>query len=152
VLYRLADVHVAFATREVLRGVDFQHNPGEKLILLGRNGCGKTTLVRVIEGSQEIESGVLERARNLEIAVLVQRLQAAPGTTVLDFCLSALPGLHEIEAEIAGLEADPSAASGVAVARLHELHEQYDQRSTPCPAASAPVPPWPGLCSHRPRC
>jgi ATP-binding cassette subfamily F protein 3 len=126
VLYRLADVHVAFATREVLRGVDFQHNPGEKLILLGRNGCGKTTLVRVIEGSQEIESGVLERARNLEIAVLVQRLQAAPGTTVLDFCLSALPGLHEIEAEIAGLEADPSAASGVAVARLHELHEQYD--------------------------
>ncbi|MGV8042006.1 MAG: ABC-F family ATP-binding cassette domain-containing protein [Thermoanaerobaculaceae bacterium] len=123
-LYRLDEVRVAFGSREVLRGASLQHNPGEKLVLLGRNGCGKTTLLRVIQGEQEVESGAVERARGLEIAQVEQRLLVDPATPVLTFCLQAFGPLLEVEAEIARLETQPG---GVVAERLHELHEQLEK-------------------------
>ncbi len=124
-LYRLEDVRVAFAAREVLRGVSFQHNPGERLVLLGRNGCGKTTLLRVLLGQQEVESGVVEMARDLDIACLEQILSAPPDTRVLDHCLGAFGRLLEVEAELAAIEAHPDGER--AAARIHELHEELEK-------------------------
>lgn len=123
-LYRLDDVRVAFGGREVLRGVSLQQDPGEKLVLLGRNGGGKTTLLRVVTGEQEVDAGVVERARGLDIAQVEQRLVADPATPVLTFCLQAFGPLLAIEAEIARLEAEGGDA---AAQRLHELHEQIER-------------------------
>jgi len=124
VLYRLDEIRVVFGSREVLTGVSLQHNPGEQLVLLGRNGCGKTTLLRVIQGEQQVESGNVERARGLDIARVEQRLQVAPETPILTFCLQAFGPLLEVEAAIARLERQPGEA---AAARLHELHEQIEK-------------------------
>jgi ATP-binding cassette subfamily F protein 3 len=127
VLYRLEHVRVAFGSREVLRDVTLQHNPGEKLILLGRNGTGKTTLLRVIAGDQEIEGGLVERARGLESGRIDQLPSLGAGETVLDFCLGAFPRVREIEGHLATLE-DGGAAGGEEEAiRLHELHEAYER-------------------------
>jgi len=123
-LYRVENVHVAFARREVLRGATFQHNPGEKLVLLGRNGCGKTTLLRVITGEQEPDSGVVERVRGLEVARVEQRLLADPATPVLEFCMGAFGPLLAVEAEITSLQSQPGEA---AAARLQQLHDQLEQ-------------------------
>jgi ATP-binding cassette, subfamily F, member 3 len=123
-LYRVEDVQVSFARREVLRGATFQHNPGEKLVLLGRNGCGKTTLLRVITGEQEPDSGLVERARGLEVARVEQRLLVDPATLVLEFCLGAFGPLLEVEAEITSLQSQPGEA---AAARLQQLHDQLEQ-------------------------
>jgi ATP-binding cassette, subfamily F, member 3 len=125
VLYRLDDVKVAFAAREVLRGVSFQHNPGEKLVLLGRNGCGKTTLLKVLMGQQEVESGAVERARDLEIACLEQILSAPPSTRVLDYCLEAFGRLLEVEAELQALQEHPDGE--LAAGRIHELHDELEK-------------------------
>lgn len=124
-LYRLEDVWVSFASRDVLRGATIQHNPGDRLLLLGRNGCGKTTLLRVIQGEQAVESGRVERARGLEIAQVEQRLLVDPATTVLDFCLGAFGPLLTIEAEITRLQLVPGE---LATARLQELHDEFEQR------------------------
>ena len=96
-LYRLQGVTLSFSGRPVLCGATLQHNPGEKLLLLGRNGSGKTTLLRVIAGELEPDGGVVERASGFAVARLEQRLAAPPGILVLDYCLSALPLLVEVE-------------------------------------------------------
>jgi ATP-binding cassette subfamily F protein 3 len=126
-LYRLENVHVSFGGRAVLRGASLQHNPGEKLLLLGRNGCGKTTLLRVIAGELNPDSGSFERARGLDVARLEQRLEAPAGTVVLDYCLSALPRLIEIEETLALLAPRLSEGDGEEAARYHVLQEEFER-------------------------
>ncbi len=126
-LYRLSGVTLSFAGRPVLRGVDLQHNPGEKLLLVGRNGSGKTSLLRIVAGELEADGGTVERAGGLEISRLEQILTAPASVTVLDFCLSAVPRVQAIERELEELERGAAARDEGAMAHLHELHEEYDR-------------------------
>jgi ATP-binding cassette subfamily F protein 3 len=126
-LYRLEGVELSFAARRVLCGASLQHNPGEKLLLLGGNGSGKTTLLRVVAGELEPDSGTVARASGFETARLEQILEPQPGTSVLDYCLSGLPRLLEVEREIA--EMAPRLASGepALIAEHHRLHEELER-------------------------
>jgi spermidine/putrescine transport system ATP-binding protein len=56
-LLRLEGVKKNFGTTEVLRGIDLNVNKGEFITILGSSGCGKTTLLRVIAGLEEIGEG-----------------------------------------------------------------------------------------------
>ena len=126
-LYRLDGVRVSFGGREVLRGVCLQHEVGEKLALLGRNGCGKTTLLRLIGGEIEPDGGVVERSRAFRVARVEQHLANNAATEVLDFCLGAFEGLLAIEREIAALEGESGRDGEAALERLHELHEAFER-------------------------
>jgi ATP-binding cassette, subfamily F, member 3 len=126
-LYRLDGVGLSFSGRPVLRGVSLQHNPGEKLLLLGRNGSGKTTLLRVIAGELEPDGGTVEWASGFAVARLEQRLEAPPGTAVLDYCLSALPRLVEIEREIAELEPRLGSGEPGLISAHHRLQEEFER-------------------------
>src|SRR3972149_1187927 len=106
-LYRLEGVELSFRRLPVLCGASLQHNPGEKLLLLGRNGSGKTTLLRVIAGELEPDSGDVEWASGFAAACVEQRLEAPPGTSGLDYCLSALPRLAQVERELEELGPRP---------------------------------------------
>ena len=53
---KLNDVSVSFADKVVLSHINFEVNQGEKIAIIGRNGCGKTTLLKVIMGEQEIDT------------------------------------------------------------------------------------------------
>jgi len=125
VLVRLQGVQVSFGPRDVLRGVDLQHNPGEKLSLLGRNGTGKTTLLRVIAGDLEPDGGVVEWARGVEIARLEQLLAAAGNPTVLEFCRQAFAAVLAVERELEQVTRELAGGSAEAVARHAELHEEW---------------------------
>jgi len=126
-LYRLEGVELSFAARRVLCGASLQHNPGEKLLLLGRNGSGKTTLLRVVAGQLDPDRGTVARASGFETARLEQILEPQPGTSVLDYCLSGLPRLLEVERAIA--EMAPRLASGESalIAEHHRLHEELER-------------------------
>ena len=50
ILISAQDVQKSFGTHEVLKGVSFSLQKGEKMGLVGVNGCGKTTLMRIISG------------------------------------------------------------------------------------------------------
>ena len=126
-LYRLEGVELSFAGRPVLRGASLQHNPGEKLLLLGRNGSGKTTLLRVIAGELEPDSGRVEWATGFAAVHVEQRLEAPPGRTILDYCLSALPRLAEVERELAGLAPRLAGGEPALIAEHHRLQEEVER-------------------------
>ncbi|SEG42309.1 iron complex transport system ATP-binding protein [Saccharopolyspora kobensis] len=86
-------VTVRFGDRVVLDGVDLAVSEGEWVALVGRNGCGKTTLLRALGGLRAPDAGeVLVRGRALralsrrqiarEVAVLPQSMPSVPGLTV----------------------------------------------------------------------
>jgi len=100
------NLHVDFAGKPVLRGVNVQVEAGEILCLLGPSGCGKTTLLRVISG--------LEQARQGDLLMDGQSIQAIPvnqrgfGLMFQDFAL--FPHLTVAQNVTFGLEMQGRAA------------------------------------------
>ena len=73
-LYRFDRVNKSYGPKVVLREATWQHNPGEKVGLIGRNGAGKTTLLRIALGREEPDSGELIKANAVRIATVDQAL------------------------------------------------------------------------------
>ena len=103
-LFKTIDIFKSYGGDEILRGVSFQVNPGEKTGLVGRNGAGKTTLFRIITGEASPDSGRVERINGLRIGLLQQHVDFESAETVHTAALSAFKKLHDIEAEMRTLE------------------------------------------------
>ena len=71
-LIRLRNIQVSFGGPAILENINMSIDAGERLCLLGRNGTGKSTLLKVISGEVKAESGDLEYRQNLKLAVLDQ--------------------------------------------------------------------------------
>ena len=103
-LFRLSEAKKSYGGTEVLRGVSFQVNPGEKVGLVGRNGAGKSTVFRLITGVEAPDSGDVFKANSLKLGLLDQHVDFGPGETVHTAALSAFKEIHDIEAEMRRLE------------------------------------------------
>lgn len=103
-LFRLSDVKKSYGGNEILRGVTFQVNPGEKVGLVGRNGAGKTTVFRLITGKEGADSGEIIFVNGLRIGLLDQHVDFTENETVHTAALSAFKEIHDIEAEMRRLE------------------------------------------------
>ncbi|MEP7149044.1 MAG: ABC-F family ATP-binding cassette domain-containing protein, partial [Acidobacteriota bacterium] len=102
--FRLSEVKKSYGGAEILRGVSFQINPGEKVGLVGRNGAGKTTVFRLITGEEAVDSGEMVSMNGLRLGLLEQHVDFGPGETVHTAALSAFKEIHDIEAEMRLLE------------------------------------------------
>lgn len=61
-VFQISDIHVTRGDRDILRGIDWQVNPGENWVLIGGNGSGKTSLLRVLMGYLTPSQGEIEMA------------------------------------------------------------------------------------------
>ncbi len=75
-LITMRDVKIAFGGAPVLDGANLRIERKERVGLVGRNGCGKTTLLRLVEGGLAPDSGEIDRAVGLRVAVLEQAVPA----------------------------------------------------------------------------
>lgn len=123
-LFRLADVHKSYGTQEVLRGVTFQINPGEHVGLVGRNGAGKTTILRLIVGAETPDQGDLERQRNLRVGVLAQHVDFGGEATVLEAALGVFERLLQLERTMRELELAMTEETGD---RLDQVMHEYSE-------------------------
>jgi ATP-binding cassette subfamily F protein uup len=98
-LVALRDVNLGFRGPLVLEGVDFTMEPGERVCLLGRNGMGKTTLLRLIHGEIEPDRGEIVRQQGLVTAMLPQEVPQGLGGTVFDQVARGLGPRAELLAE-----------------------------------------------------
>jgi ATP-binding cassette subfamily F protein 3 len=71
-LLKLERLSVGYGEREVLQNIDFSLIPGERIGLLGLNGAGKTTFVKMLAGELEAMQGEVTRARDLRVGYFAQ--------------------------------------------------------------------------------
>ncbi len=117
-----------FGGRTLFSGLDLRVGEGDRIGVVGRNGAGKSSLLRILAGVAEPSGGVVRRARGLRVGYLPQELVAAGGRTLLRSVLDSVPGRLEIEREIDAVEEDLAAADDEAEqialsGRLADLHE-----------------------------
>jgi ATP-binding cassette, subfamily F, member 3 len=88
----------------ILQDISFSISNSERIGLIGPNGCGKTTLMRILAGMEQPDSGTVVWTRpNLRIGYLAQGMEFEPGQTVQTTLYLAPVSQAELEAEIASL-------------------------------------------------
>jgi len=131
-LYRFDDIHKSYGPHDILQGATWQHNPGERVGLVGRNGAGKTTLFRLLLGLEDADRGTTTRVSGLTIGHLQQHLDAPRSMSLFDFVLSAFDRVLAIERKMREIE-EKLAAHGDDHDRLlekyAELQHEYEHEN-----------------------
>ncbi len=92
-LISLSKAQLAFGHVALLDHADFSLEAGERVGLIGRNGTGKSSLLRVIAGVFPLDDGLLTKQQNLRIAYVEQEPVIHPDLTVFD---AVAEGVHEV--------------------------------------------------------
>jgi len=124
-MLQVSNLSKSFGDNQILDRVSFTINPGERVGLIGANGCGKTTLLKIILGELQPDSGSAWLSpADVRVGYLAQALEVEPGQTVGQVMASALAGLTEAERRLESLSAAMAAAQGQ---ELQRLLGEYDQ-------------------------
>ncbi|MEI6072032.1 MAG: ABC-F family ATP-binding cassette domain-containing protein [Verrucomicrobiae bacterium] len=78
------DLRLAYGRQHLLDGVSLTVSPGEKVGLVGRNGCGKTSLFKILAGESDPDSGEVSRRRGLRVGYLPQEFELDGTKSVLE--------------------------------------------------------------------
>lgn len=106
-LLRLEQLQLAYGTQVLLNRADLTVEKGERLALVGRNGTGKSTLLKLVAGDIQADDGSVWRAPGLKIGVLAQELPESSGMTIFDMVAQGLPEAGELLSEYDHLINDP---------------------------------------------
>ena len=123
-----------FGHKLLFDGADWQINPRDRVGLVGANGTGKTTLLRVLAGLESLDYGSHQGMKSISAGYLPQDGLALSGDTVFAECMKVFNDLRAMEQEMEALshslaELDPASAEyAQASERLHRLQDEFRLR------------------------
>ena len=124
-LVRFDAVSVTFGEQRVLIDADFAIEPGERVCLIGRNGAGKSTTLKLITGDQEPDDGAVEKPGRLRLSLLEQKLADESIELVRDYVAHGMAGQLARIAEFERLTA-ASPHDGAALREIEGLQREID--------------------------
>lgn len=95
-LIRLTNAQLAFGDHVILDHADFQINAGERVCLVGKNGTGKSTLMKIIAKQMEVDGGELNYNSGIVVARLEQDPPEKDQQTVFDFVASGIASVGQL--------------------------------------------------------
>ena len=116
-LLSASEIRLAYGHQMLLDGISFAVEEGEKVGLVGRNGCGKTSLLKILSGGARPDSGDFSSRRGLRIGHLPQEFGLEPELTVFE---NIAAGAADVVEAIRRYEAGEGSEAELA-ALLHEI-------------------------------
>ena len=126
ILLALQEIRKSFGTHEVLKSVSFTLQEQERMGLVGVNGCGKSTLMKIIAGDETADAGTVSLQKGLRIGYLAQQGELTGQETVRGALESVFEPLVRMEEELRTLESR-MAEEGEDPEALRRLGSRYDQ-------------------------
>ena len=118
-------ISVHYGHQDVLSDVTFRVNKGDRIGVVGPNGSGKSTLFKIVLGEMSTDKGELIVESNPRIGFTRQNPEPdTPEETLLEYSIRGIPGLSEMEAEMAALEED--LADPAKMRRYGELQTKFE--------------------------
>jgi len=126
-MLQVRNIHYSIGDRDLLSSVDWNLQPEKRFALVGPNGSGKTTFIRILTGEIEPQGGTITKPRNYTIGYLPQEEIVVGKGTVLENALAGIPEIRELEHKIhalhEALEASPE--DKTFLMKLGPLEQRY---------------------------
>ena len=124
----LQNVTTHYGAQPVLKGASFEINPGQKLGLIGANGSGKTTILRVLLGQESVTGGSVYLDPGARIGYVPQHVDHDTGEAVMSWLLSEYrPVADTLHAQEESLARTPAAEMDAALRRYQQARDAYDR-------------------------
>ncbi len=123
-------IGLAFGHLPLLASADLRIEPGERIALIGRNGTGKSSLLKIIAGEIPPDRGTVWRSPGVRIARLEQEVPGSAGRTVFEEVASGLGDLGDVVARYhhAAVKVAENADDAAALERLGEAQHELEER------------------------
>jgi ATP-binding cassette subfamily F protein 3 len=129
-LINVSSLSKSFGAEDLFSGVTFSVAKGARLALVGPNGIGKTTLLRILVGQEEPSGGTITRAKNLRVGYLSQEADFELQGVLWDVCLEPFADLIRMQGEVERLEgemSDPTKREQ-ALVRYGSVQHEFERR------------------------
>ncbi len=141
-LVSVNNLSLSFGARNIFRKIYFQVENGERTGLIGPNGSGKTSLLKILGGGLTHDSGEIVKAKGSRIGYLPQDIQEVSSGPLLESMIKKIPHRNELLEEIKVLEHSLNKNSGKGVqvkkgTRLAETHRELAELETRYPVHKA---------------
>ncbi len=127
----LTHISKSYGVQTVLDQVSMPITDGQRIGLVGANGVGKSTLLKIIAGEIEADSGKLDLPARIQIGYLPQTaVESADGTTISDLIHQTLDHLRQLEVRLRELEGEMAAGGNhldAVMAEYGDVSEQFEQ-------------------------
>ena len=125
------DISLSYGKKVLFDSENFALGPKDRVGLVGANGTGKSSLMKILAGAQVPDSGTLTYRRKARVGYLPQELAGLPEGTVVDAVMSTVPGRDALEARLQETQAALDQAGGeeeqLELAQtLADLHAELD--------------------------
>jgi len=129
-LITVSSLSKSFGADDLFAGVTFSVAKGARLALVGPNGIGKTTLLRILIGQEEPSGGTVTRAKNLRIGYLSQEADFELKGVLWDVCLEPFVDLIRMSGELERLEGEMSDPTkrDQALVRYGSVQHEFEER------------------------
>ena len=125
IILALQDVKKSFGTHEVLKNVSFTLQEQDRMGMVGVNGCGKSTLMKIIAGVEAADDGSVNMQKGLRIGYLAQQGELDGNESVQEALESVFVPLMRMEEDLRALEVQ-MAEEGENPEALRRLGSRYD--------------------------
>jgi ATP-binding cassette, subfamily F, member 3 len=129
-LINVSSLSKSFGAEDLFSGVTFSIAKGARFALVGPNGIGKTTLLRILIGQEEPSGGTITRAKHLRIGYLSQEADFELNGVLWDVCLEPFAELIRMQGELErlGEEMSDPAKREQALVRYGTVQHEFERR------------------------
>lgn len=127
----LSNVTKSFGARTLFNNISFTIEANHKIGLVGINGCGKTTLFKIIQDKIEFDSGDIYKSKNTQIGYVEQFIVSDKNQNVYEEALDSFSELIQIEKTINDLQCEIEKNNGDIenlISKKHKLEEEYKDK------------------------
>ena len=126
-LISVSSISKSYGPTDIFSGLSFSVSKGARMALVGPNGVGKTTLLRILVGVDEATSGTVSRSRGVRIGYLSQEADFEMEGTLWDACHSVFDELIQKQEELHKLESQMAMHADEVMERYGKLQEDFER-------------------------